>query len=438
MDHELTRRIFLGGAGTLGLASARGAHGPNDRITVGMIAVGSRAQELLEAIKQVPGAEIAGICDAYAGRLQRAQARTGGRAKIYASYQEMLADPGIDVVTVASPDHWHKQHVVESLDAGKDVYCEKPLTYSTDEGHAIAAAVKRSGKLVQVGSQGISSRVQQKARDWVRSGKLGQVTMIRASYNRNTSGGAWIYPIPPDASPKTVNWQQFLGTSKKHPFDLARFFRWRCYHEYSGGIATDLFVHLTTTIHYVMDARMPATVIGRGALYRWTETRNVPDTLNAILEYPEGFTVNLGSTFNNQHNPAGSFEFLGTEGTLLLGWRKMEFIPERNFENNRWITESWPEELERQYYERPEVKQEQEARRKARGTDRATEEFTEPGADPTVKHFLQFFESVRKRTHTVEDATKGHRAAACAHLINDSARRDVVTRWNFTTDRQSV
>jgi predicted dehydrogenase len=219
---------------------------------------------------------------------------------------------------------------------------------------------------------------------------------------------------------------------------LHRFFRWRCYREYSGGIATDLFVHLTTTIHYIMDARMPSTVIGRGSLYRWKETRNVPDTLNAILEYPEGFTVNLGSTFNNQHNPAGSFEFLGTEGTLLLGWRKLEFIPERNFENNHWITESWPEELERQYYERPEIQREEEARKEARGTERATEEFKEPGADPTVKHFLQFFEAVRKRTHTVEDATKGHRAAACAHLINDSARRDVVTRWNFTTDRQKV
>ena len=421
----------------MGVAAGQGT-AANDRINVGMIAVGSRSQELLEAIKKLPGTEIVGISDAYRGRLDRARERTAGRAKIYLNHEEMLADPNIDAVTVGSPDHWHREHVIAALEAGKDVYCEKPLTRTIDEGAAIAAAVKKSSKLLQVGSQGISSNVQRKAREWVKAGKLGRVTMIRASYNRNTASGAWIYPIPPDASPSTVDWKMFLGSAPERPFDLERFFRWRCYREYSGGIATDLFVHLTTTIHYVMNAAMPSHVVGRGSLYRWNESRNVPDTLNAILEYPEGFTVNLSSTFNNQYDPAGSFEFLGTEGTLLLGWSKLTFIPERNFEANGWITQAWPSELERAYNESPAVKREADARRKARGTERKIEEFKEVGASPTVKHMTKFFESVRTRKPTVEGVHVAHRAAACAHMVNESARSDKLLRWDFQNDRQKA
>ena len=200
---EVSRRVFLGaGAGVLAQAQAAA---PSDRVTVGMIAVGSRAQELLEAIREIPGTEIVGVCDAYSGRVERAIERTDGRAKAYAGYKEILADPSIDAVTIATPDHWHKRMVIEALEAGKDVYCEKPLTYAVDEGLEIAKAVKRSGKLLQVGSQGMSGDNQQKVREWVRGGRLGQVTMIRASYNRNSASGAWIYPFPPDASPKTVN-----------------------------------------------------------------------------------------------------------------------------------------------------------------------------------------------------------------------------------------
>src|SRR5438093_874708 len=139
-----------------------------------------------------------------------------------------------------------------------------------------------------------------KAKEMIKSGKLGKVTIIRAAYNRNTASGAWIYPIPPDASPQTVDWEMFLGPAPKRPFSLERFFRWRCYQDYSGGIATDLFVHLVTSIHFMMNAKMPANVVAMGQLYRWKESRDVHDTINAILEYPDGSTANLSSTVNNQ------------------------------------------------------------------------------------------------------------------------------------------
>jgi predicted dehydrogenase len=230
---------------------------------------------------------------------------------------------------------------LDSLQAGKDVYCEKPLTYRSSEGVEIVAAARATGRIVQVGSDGMSSPLQNKAREMIQSGKLGKVTIVRAAYNRNTDSGAWIYPIPPDASPETVNWDMFLGPAPKRPFSLERFFRWRCYEDYSGGISTDLFVHLVTTIHYLMGAQAPSSVMAMGQLYRRKESRDVPDTLNAVLEYPEGFVVNLSSTFNNQTGNEASFQFLGTEAGLSLGGN-LYYYPEAAAEDNRWIIDSWP------------------------------------------------------------------------------------------------
>src|SRR6266481_608017 len=313
----MTRRAFIHTSAALSAAAQASKGSASDKITIGTIGTGARAQELMQAILKRPqDAEIVGVVDAYKGRVERAVERTGGRAKVYGNYHDLLAQKSIDAVVVATPDHWHSRIILDAIAAGKDVYSEKPMTYRASEGGEIINAARSAGRIVQVGSQGVSSDSDKKAKDLILSGKLGKVTMIRASYNRNTASGAWIYPIPPDASPKTVNWEMFLGSAPKRPFSPERFFRWRCYEDYSGGIATDLFVHLCTTIHFLMDAKMPSRVIAMGELYRWKESRDVPDTLNAILEYPEGFTVNLSSTFNNQLSADGSFQFLGTEGSI--------------------------------------------------------------------------------------------------------------------------
>jgi len=407
---------------------------PSDRITVGMIGAGARAQELMQAILEIPGTQIVAACDAYQGRLTRTQERTKGSAKPYKDYREILADKGIDVVVIATPDHWHKAQVVEALEAGKDVYCEKPLTYRVEEGNEIIAAAKKTGRILQVGSQGMSSLIQGKAREIIQSGKLGQITLLRAFYNRNTASGAWIYPIPPDASPETVNWEMFLGPAPKRPYDPARFFRWRCYWDYSGGIATDLFVHLCTTIHFLMGAKMPRTVLGAGSLYRWKETHEVPDTVNGIMEYPEGFTVSLSSTFNNQVTAEGSFQILGTEGSLLLGSNELTFIPERNNEDNRWIVESWPTALEKAYYEDPKVRQAELPNTREPRALGGTETYREEGAGATVLHFRNLFRAVRSRQQPGQDALAGHRAASCAHLVNLSIRQKRAMGWDFTRE----
>ena len=396
-----------------------------------MIGTGARAQELMQVILKLPqDAEIVGVVDAYKGRVERAIERTGGRAKAYANYQDLLAQKSIDAVVVATPDHWHRRIILDAIAAGKDVYSEKPMTFRSSEGVEIIQAARKAGRIVQVGSQGVSSDANRKARDLILSGKLGKVTMIRASYNRNTASGAWIYPIPPDASPKTVDWEMFLGPAPKRPFSLERFFRWRCYEDYSGGIATDLFVHLCTTIHYLMDAKMPSSVMAMGQLYRWKESRDVPDTINALLEYPEGFAVNLGSTFNNQFSSEAGFQVLGTGGALTITGAGVSFYPENARENNRWIVDSWPQALEDAYYRDPKVIASEVDRRPAA----PVETFKDEGPEPTLAHFGHFFESIRTRKPYWEDAVAGHHAAACAHLINLSAKQKRLVEWDFAKD----
>lgn len=405
-----------------------------DRVRVGVLGSGARAQGLMVEAMKIPGVEIAAVCDAYQGRAERARQLTEDKARIYDDYRRILEEKEVDAVLIGSPDHWHRQMSLDALSVGKDVYIEKPMTYAVSEGLEILDAVKKSSRIYQVGSQGMSSPTQQLARELIQSGKLGQVTLIRATYNRNTAGGAWIYPIPPDANPTTVNWEQFLGPAPKRPFSLERFFRWRCYWDYSGGIATDLFVHLVTTIHYLMDAKMPKTITASGQLYRWKDSRDVPDTLNAILVYPEGFTVNLSSTFNNQSSAESGFEILGTQGSLAFRGGKLTYSPENLYEDNRWVVESWTEELAKQYYDDPKVQAREtpetwEAEMKA--TAQSWEEW---GKNATLLHLARFFESVRTRKPPVQDALMGHRASACAHLINASLRQEKTVYWDFARE----
>jgi predicted dehydrogenase len=372
------------------------------------------------------------VCDAYSGRVERAIDRTNGRARAYPNYRELLAQKDIDAVVVATPDHWHKQMILEALRSGKDVYSEKPLTYRSSEGKEIIKAARAAERIVQVGSQGVSSDTQRKAKEMIQAGKLGKITLIRAAYNRNTASGAWIYPIPPDASPQTVDWEAFLGPAPKRPFSLERFFRWRCYDDYSGGIATDLFVHLCTTIHYLMDAKMPQRAMAMGQLYRWTESRDVPDTLNAILEYPEGFAVNLSSSFNNELSAEGGFQVLGTEGSITIGWNGLTYYPENAREDNRWIVESWPKALEEAYWKDPKViATEIEPAKRPR---KEPQPMRIEGPEPTFAHFGHFFESIRSRQPYWEDASAGHHAAACAHMVNLSVKQKRQVEWDFGKD----
>ena len=243
-----------------------------------------------------------------------------------------------------------------------------------------------------------------------------------------------LYTIPPDANEQTVDWAAFLGPAPKRPFSLERFFRWRAYWDYSGGIATDLFVHLLTSIHFLMDAKMPARVVAMGQNYRHQATHEVPDTVNAVLEYPEGFVVNLSSTFNNQASAEAGFDVLGTEAALVFREGQMTLRPENAVEGNHWVVSSWPEALEKAYYDDPKVKAEERPDTWSPQVRKQSESFEEIGQDATFVHMARFFESVRQHKPAVEDAVMGHHAAAAAHMVNLSLRQRRPLDWNFATD----
>ncbi|MCY4170624.1 MAG: Gfo/Idh/MocA family oxidoreductase [Bacteroidetes bacterium] len=432
----VTRRDFLRSSAISTAGLAFGARPefvpPSDRITVGMIGAGARAHGLVESLKAFPEVEIVAACDAYTGRLERIKSRTGGRADTMADYREIISRDDIDAVVISSPDHWHYQHSVDSLNAGKHAYIEKPLTYSIEEGEGIIQAQRNNNLAVQVGSPGPNSILVQKARQMIQEGKLGQVTMIRASTNRNTASGAWIYPIPPDASPATVDWDLFLGSAPKLPYNPERFFRWRCYKDYSGGLSTDLYVHTCTTINYIMASQIPVSVFAMGDLYRWIHSRDVPDTINASLKYADGFMVNLSGTFNNQGGNSGGMRILGTEGSLVFGGG-LRFIPERVNESNGWVTASWSKELEDAYFEDPEIRHAEIPSSRPQGTVAGEEVYHSEGRDSMSVHIQEWLEAIRSGSSTKEDAEIGHHAAACAHMINASIETETMVHWDGKT-----
>lgn len=423
------------GLGTPAVAQTAGTRqgAPSDRLRVGFIGTGARAHQLIDAALAVPGLEVVSLCDAYTGRAERARARSGGRAAIVADHRAVLDDRNVDAVFIVTPDHWHRQMTLDALDAGKDIYLEKPMTYAVDEGRDMIAAVHRTKRVLQVGSQGVSGAQAVQAREVVRSGRLGQITLVRATFNRNSAAGAWVYPIPPDANSQTVDWGRFLGPAPQRPFSLERFFRWRCYWDYSGGLATDLFVHLVTQVHYVMDVEMPSQVVAAGATHRWKDTHEVPDTIDAVLTYPQGFTVTLGCTLNSTGGDEGVHIF-GTKGALHLTGDETIFRAETTGEDNRWVVRSWPEALERAYYADPKVQAVESPFLQRQTSSSAGERWVTRGEDDTVAHIRAFADAVRSRAKPVEDARFGHHAAACAHMVNTSLREGRVVKWDAGRD----
>jgi predicted dehydrogenase len=417
-------------------AAATQAVSANDRIQVGVIGVGARVQSgLLDAATAVPGVEVIGVCDAYKGRVTRALERLGSKAKDYGDYRALLADKAIDAVIIATPDHWHKQQTLEALAAGKHVYLEKPMTLTIDEGPEMYGAAEKAGRVLQIGSNGMSSKLQETARDIIKSGKLGEINLIRASYDRNSDSGAWLYPIPPDADPKSVNWDMFLGPAPKKPFSLERFFRWRCYWDYSGGIATDLFVHLMTTIHFVMGASVPELVVATGQNYRHKKTHEVPDTLNASVVYgKENFCVSLSGTFNSASAGESGFAIMGHEASLVFRGDRLIFTPEHQVEGNGWIVSSWPSPLEKAYWADPAVQKREKPETWPAQMQDQGESWNEVGPDSTVIHVARFFDSIRSHKPSVEDGRAGHHAAAVAHMVNESIKRKAPVAWDFEKD----
>src|SRR5262245_20554159 len=325
-----TRRRFLG-ATALGAGIAtelladepQRALAPNDRIRIALIGNGIRGID--DGRNSVAaGAEMVAVSDVYEGRLTRAKEVWGDRIFTTRDYREVLARPDIDAVIVATPDHWHRQICLDAMNAGKDVYCEKPMVQLLTEGKDVIDAQQKTGRILQVGSQNPSSIVFHKAKDLMAQGSIGELNMVEAWIDRNSAMGAWQYPIPPDASPATVDWDRFLGRAPKHPFDPVRLFRWRNYRDYGTGVGGDLFVHLFTAMHYVLDAIGPTRVYATGGIRFWKDGRDVPDIQLGLYDYPArgkypAFNLALRVNFATGSGENTTFRFVGSDGVLTMG-----------------------------------------------------------------------------------------------------------------------
>ena len=251
---------------------------------------------------------VVAVCDAYKGNLAKAkdlvQSQGQSAPKTFEDYKELLKDPGIDIVVIATPEHLHYPMFMAALKAGKNIYVEKPLAHTIEQGAEMVKAWQKSGKIVQVGTQNRSNTLYQKAKEMIGQGLIGDIHYVRAYWYRNSldNAPAWRYAIPPDAAPSNTDWDRFLEgvPGPKKAFDKQRFYQWRLYWDYSGGISTDLLVHQTDIVNYVCSKTVPSSCMASGGIYRWTQDdREVPDTFSAVYEYPDKFHINYSSYFGN-------------------------------------------------------------------------------------------------------------------------------------------
>lgn len=392
-----------------------------------------------ETALSIPGVELVAAADCYTGRLTRAKEVFGPEVQTTRDYREILARDDVDAVLVCTPDHWHTRMAIDAMEAGKAVYCEKPMIHTIDEGQQIIDAQQRTGQVFQVGSQYASNMVYDKARELYESGAIGQVNMVEASMNRNSAIGAWQYSIPPDASTETIDWDSFLGDAPERPFDPKRFFWWRGYWDYGTGVAGDLYVHLLTGIHHILQSHGPTSVVATGGLRFWKDGRDCPDVHLGLFDYPEtenhgAFTLSLQSNFADGSGGGSAFRFIGDEGVITLRGNtvNIERRPRRRPSNDAVFygynsVQTFSEEIQQAYiaeyteqYPLPDHSGVSESR-----------EYSAPnGYDDRVDHFTYFFDAMRNGAPVYEDATFGFRAAAPCLLSNMSYRNNRIYQWD--------
>ena len=439
-----TRRTFLGKMAAAALAAgatphvlsasdrreteilpARSFQSSNDQIQLAVVGAGGMGMTDVDTALQVPGVKLVAACDCYDGRLEDARQKHGGDLFTTRDYREILAREDIDAVIVGTPDHWHAQISAEALRAGKAVYCEKPMVHTVPQGQDVVRAQTESGKTFQVGSQGMSSLGNEKAKELYEAGAIGELNYAEGFWARNDPIGAWQYAIPDDASLETVDWDRFLGEAPRKPFDPLRIFRWRNYRDYGTGVSGDLFVHLFSSLHFVVSSKGPETIMAQGGLRYWKDGREVPDVLLGMFDYPgtESHTpFNLSLRVNFVDGTSGStfLRLVGHEGAMDITWT--DVILRRN-------KVSGPTDVFNQA-----KSDEMESARSGRKQMLPPAEtvFTaERGyLGAHFDHFMNFFDGVRNGTPVTEDAVFGLRAAAPALACNNSYFDGRIIHWD--------
>src|SRR5262249_45117400 len=391
--------------------------GANNQIHIGIIGVGGRGRDLLNWVMKTgeqpnTPAKVLAVSDVYGKRLREAKEKASCEG--YLDYREVLNRKDIDAVIIATPDHWHARIAIEAMDHGKDVYLEKPMTHTVDEAKDVYEKVKQSGRVLQVGSQTTSSDQWHKARKAIQDGMIGKLIMSQGSYHRNSTAGEWNWTIDPNAGPnKTgddfIDWKTWLGDAPRRPFDADRFFRFRKYWDYSGGIATDLFYHVMAPMNICWgEAQFPYRVVGTGGTYIFKDEREVPDTFMLAADYPAGHSVVLSSTMANETHIPGLIR--GHEGTIVM-------VPDGRFEGKvDFITVS-PSRIVKAKFEEKYG---------------ATE--VKLNCEPREDHMQNFLRCVKTREKPILDALTAFKAITTIGMSVQSYREGRVLYW--VEDRQ--
>lgn len=409
-----------------------GAHAPNDHLQIALIGAGGQGQFDTRTAAQVPGVKVVAAADCYDGRLTHAKELWGAQIQTTRDYAEILARKDIDAVIIGTPDNWHKQAAVDAMKAGKDVYLEKPMIHLYSDGPEIIAAANQTGRVLQVGSQRVSSMIYRKAKELLASGAIGKLNMVTAWWDRNSSIGAWNYSVPLDASPQTCDWPRFLGTAPKIPWNAEHFFQWRKWKAYGSGEAGDLFVHLFSGTHFVTDTHGPVRAMATGGLRYWRDGRDVPDVLLGLFDYPEGFNLSLRVNFVDGGSESEGLIFTGSEGTLTIGGNAVSVSRVSREKEPGFNIRSFAEAMQKQFLAA--YRRKYPLEHPGGEIPLGEEKYVAPhGYSDSYDHLKNFFEAVRTRRPVVEDAVFGFRAAGAALLSNVSYDRQRMVRWDPET-----
>lgn len=448
-----SRRKFLQQLGSSGLALSAGSImafkendtiilpeqkiiGPNDKLRIATIGMGIMGNSDTDTALKIPGVELAAACDLYSGRLERVKEKYGRHIYTTRDYREILEKKDIDAVIIATGDHWHARIAKDAMNKGKHVYCEKPMVHKIEEGLPVINVQQQTKKIMQIGSQSISGSVFTKARALYLSGEIGKINCIEASNDRHSALGAWQYTMPTDISTETIDWDRYIASMPKEPFDAKKFFWWRNYKDFGTGVAGDLFVHLITRVHMITGSRGPGKIFASGQTAYWKDGRDVPDVMTAILDYPDtkehpAFQLTLRVNFCSGKGESSVTRIIGDEGVMELsrgltvqhnilskapgigGWDALNTYPQAMQQN---LLAAYDKKYSREDKQRP-VKPDVSYK-------------APDGEDEHVLHFANFFNAIRTDSSVYEDATFGFRAAAPCLACNDSYFEKKIITWD--------
>jgi predicted dehydrogenase len=402
----VSRREFVATSAALSARAYAQVSGANDRIRIGVIGCGGMATGHMRGLvknKEADNAEIIAVCDIYDKRLQAAAQLTGGQP--LRDYRSVLENKDVDYVLIATPEHWHAPMTLDAADAGKHIYCEKPMTRTTEEAKKVVAKIKQTGVKMQVGVQGMSDDSYETANKYVKDGALGDVVIAQIDYSRNYGlKDFWGYPVDEDARPgENLDWKAWLGPAPKRAWDPDRYFSWRRYWDYSSGIASDLFVHRVTRIIKSLDLKEPALAVATGGKFHYKDSiAEIPDTFNVLLEYPGGPNVILVSSMAND-TPV-EHVLRGHKATL------------------KFTRTGFTITAQREYAKDP------------KNPDEITHEKT--GAENTELHHRNLQNAIRRNEPLKCDCQLGYYGVVACDMSTQSFRRREYVRWD--AQRQKI